>query len=90
MDENRFALDDHFECCPVCGYECAHISDVVRDDSHFMSRQGNVTIYFEGECDHRWVRVFSEHKGNISKGVFIIQDRFILHEGVAEYVHKQI
>lgn len=72
-----FDIWGEFEKCPVCGNENVHIEKVAKNDTLdgalMESKNGNVAVHLSGECDHRWIRIFSEHKGNVSKGV-VVQD----------------
>lgn len=76
-----FNIYGDFERCPVCDYECSHIDKVVQNDGLSSDNQGNVSIYFWGECGHRWIRIFSGHKGAVSKGTVVIEEKLTLLEG---------
>jgi hypothetical protein len=81
MNNKSFNIFGNFEKCPICGYEFSHIEKVVENDELSSNNQGNVSIYFWGECGHKWIRIFSGHKGNVSKGTVVITEYFKCIEG---------
>jgi hypothetical protein len=66
--ESNFSVDGYSGLhvdCPVCGHPNCHIGEV-RQGTHISNgNQGNVSIEFIGECDHRWLLIFSGHKGDV-------------------------
>ena len=67
----------NIEICPVCGGENAHIDgDPISAPPTAAHNQGEEAIYFWGECGHKWVRVYSGHKGTTFKRTFEIKAEF--------------
>ena len=81
-DKVDFNIYGDYEKCPVCGNDNSHIDKVVENDNLSSENQGNVSIYFFGECGHKWIRVYSGHKGNVSKGLVVIDEVLRCIEGV--------
>ena len=74
MRNKNFNIYGDFEKCPVCNYEFSHIEKVDLDDNLSSKNQRNISIYFWGECGHNWIRIYSGHKGNVSKGTLVIEE----------------
>lgn len=77
-----FELDGDYEICPICKCECTHIDHVGTDDNFTSDNQSNVSIHFYGECGHEWIRVYSGHKGYVSRGLILKKFKFICTEGI--------
>ena len=65
IDEYSREASEHVLICPVCGFNCAHITGVQKDDPRGWGSYGNVSIEIWGECGHRWTIFFNDHKGAV-------------------------
>ena len=71
MWESNMPKPEHAVCCPVCGHDFAHTTNVREVDGGdrykaWNGRGKRLSIHVEGECGHEWDICFGLHKGRTS------------------------